>query len=431
MTEPMKYGQTEFEVHLPPELIAAELEPNQVDLPQRTTAEHIRWALDHPIDSAPLKELVKAGDKVCVVISDVTRRWQAPDTYLPILIGELEAAGVRDEDILILSATGTHRRQTEEEHIGLVTKPVYDRIRVEDHVCTDQDNLAYVGTTSRGTPVWLDKRALACDKIILTGGVVYHFMAGFGGGRKSILPGIAGRETIMKNHNLALNPGIGSGSNPAVRSANMNAANPVHADMMEACSMVRPTFLLNVVVNDEQEIIAAFAGNWVTAHRAACDLVDRMYGVPVKEKTPLVIASAGGYPKDLNFYQTIKTLSNALEVVADGGTLILVTKSEEGFGSEDTQRQIAGFATMEEREKDLRENFSIGAFIGYLFAESAEKYHMIAVTDMAQEDFGTARIHVVKTLDEALELSRRLNGGRDLRATLLPHGANTLPKFQE
>ena len=459
MTEPMKYGQTEFEVHLPPELIAAELEPNQVDLPQRTTAEHIRWALDHPIDSAPLKELVKAGDKVCVIISDVTRRWQAPDTYLPILIGELEAAGVRDEDILILSATGTHRRQTEEEHIGLVTKPVYDRIRVEDHVCTDQDNLAYVGTTSRGTPVWLDKRALACDKIILTGGVVYHFMAGFGGGRKSILPrirgrgtikrdhhpaldpgfgggrksilpGIAGRETIMKNHNLALNPGIGSGSNPAVRSANMNAANPVHADMMEACSMVRPTFLLNVVVNDEQEIIAAFAGNWVTAHRAACDLVDRMYGVPVKEKTPLVIASAGGYPKDLNFYQTIKTLSNALEVVADGGTLILVTKSEEGFGSEDTQRQIAGFATMEEREKDLRENFSIGAFIGYLFAESAEKYHMIAVTDMAQEDFGTARIHVVKTLDEALELSRRLNGGRDLRATLLPHGANTLPKFQ-
>ena len=193
--------------------------------------------------------------------------------------------------------------------------------------------------------------------------------------------------------------------------------------------MVNPAFLLNVVVNDQQEIIAAFAGNWVTAHRAACGLVDRMYGVPVKEKTPLVIASAGGYPKDLNFYQTIKTLSNALEVVEDRGTIILVTQSEEGFGSEDTQRQIAGFATMEERERDLRENFSIGAFIGYLFAESAEKYHVIAVTAMSQADFGTAKIHVVKTLDEALALSRQLNGGRDLRATLLPHGANTLPKF--
>ena len=229
-----------------------------------------------------------------------------------------------------------------------------------DHVCTDQENLAYVGTTSYGTPVWLDKRALACDKVILTGGVVYHFMAGFGGGRKSVLPGIAGRETIMKNHNLALNPGIGSGSNPHVRSANMCADNPVHADMMEAYSMVNPAFLLNVVVNDQQEIIAAFAGNWVTAHRAACGLVDRMYGVPVKEKTPLVIASAGGYPKDLNFYQTIKTLCNALEVSQEGGTIILVTKSEEGFGNEDTRRLIADYPNMLEREKALREVLALG-----------------------------------------------------------------------
>ena len=429
MAEAMKYGQEEFEVHLPPELIAAELEPNRIDLPQRTPAEHIRWALDHPIDSAPLKELVRAGEKVCIVISDVTRRWQSPETYLPILVAELESAGIRDEDILILSATGTHRRQTREEQIGLVTQAVYDRVRVEDHQCTEEENLAYVGTTSRGTPVWLDKRALECDHILLTGGVVFHFMAGYGGGRKSILPGISGRETIMKNHNLALNPGLGSGSNPNVRSANMNDTNPVHADMMEACSMVNPTFLVNVVVNDDQEIIAAFAGNWITAHQAACDLVDRMYGVPVREKTPLVIASAGGYPKDLNFYQTIKTLCNAREVVEDGGTIILMTKSEEGYGSADTEKQIAGYPTMVEREKALRADFSIGAFIGYLFAECAETHHMIAVTSMDQKDFGTAKIHVVRTLDEALELSRQLNGGKDLRATLLPHGANTLPKF--
>ena len=429
MAEAMHYGKTSFPVTLPEEDIAAELEPNAVELEQKTVPELVRDALAHPIDSKPLKELVKPGESVCIIISDVTRRWQSPETYIPIVVEELESAGIRDEDILILSATGTHRRQTPEEHMGLVTEAVYRRIRVEDHVCTDEDNLQMVGTTSYGTPVLLDKRALACDHIVLTGGVVYHFMAGFGGGRKSILPGIAGRETIMKNHNLALNPGLGNGSNPQVRSANMNATNPVHADMMEACSMVSPTFLVNVVVNDDQQVIAAFAGNWITAHRAACDLVDRMYGVPAKEKTPLVIASAGGFPKDLNFYQTIKTLSNALEVVDEGGTIILVTRSQEGFGNGDTQRQIAGFATMVEREKDLRENFSIGAFIGYLFAESAEKYHMIVVTGMDQADFGTSKIHVVKTLDQALALSRELNGGKDLRATLMPHGANTLPKF--
>lgn len=429
MAEAMKYGTESFEVHLPPEQIAAEVEANHVDLPQRTVAEHIRYALDHPIDSAPLRELVKPGETVCIIISDVTRRWQSPETYIPILVEELEHAGIRDEDMLILSATGTHRTQTKEEHIGLVTQAVYDRIRVEDHVCTDESNLVHVGDTSRGTPVWLDKRAMACDHIVLTGGVVFHFMAGFGGGRKSILPGISGRETIMKNHNLALNPGIGNGSNPEVRSANMTEANPVHADMMEACAMANPTFLLNVVVNDDQQIISAFAGNWRTAHQAACDLVDAMYGVTIHERTPMVIASAGGYPKDLNFYQTIKTLCNALAAVEDGGTIILVTRSEEGFGSEDCRRIIADYPTMLEREKALRADFSIGAFIGYLFAENAETHHMIAVTGMPQEAFGTAKIHVVSTLDEALKLARKLNGGRDLRTTLLPHGANTLPKL--
>ena len=430
MAEAMHYGKTSFPVTLAPEEIAAELEPNAVELEQKTVPELVRDALAHPIDSKPLKELVKPGESVCIIISDVTRRWQSPETYIPIVVEELESAGIRDEDILILSATGTHRRQTPEEHMGLVTEAVYRRIRVEDHVCTDEDNLQMVGTTSYGTPVLLDKRALACDHIVLTGGVVYHFMAGFGGGRKSILPGIAGRETIMKNHNLALNPGLGNGSNPEVRSANMTDSNPVHADMMEACAMAKPSFLINVVVDDNQKIIGVFAGNWITAHRAACDLVDRMYGVPAKEQTELVIASAGGYPKDLNFYQTIKTLSNALVVAKEGGTIILVTKSEEGFGSEDTQRQIAGFATMEEREKDLRENFSIGAFIGYLFAEAGEKYNMIAVTDIPQADFGTAKIHVVSTLDEALELARQYHGGKLPRATLMPHGANTLPKMQ-
>ena len=166
MAEAMKYGKEEFAVTLPAEKIAAELEPNRVELPQRTVAEHIRYALAHPVDSAPLDQLVHAGETVCIVISDVTRRWQSPETYLPILIEELEKAGIRDEDMLILSATGTHRRQTREEHVGMVTEAVYDRIRVVDHQCEDTENLTYVGTTSFGTPVWLDKRALECDHII-------------------------------------------------------------------------------------------------------------------------------------------------------------------------------------------------------------------------------------------------------------------------
>ena len=429
MAEKMKFGDGAFEVHLPPELIAAELKLNPVELPRRTTAEHIRWALDHPIDSAPLKQLVRPGETVCMIISDVTRRWQSPETYIPILVAELEEAGVRDEDMLIVSATGAHRRQTREEQIGLVTEEVHSRIRFLDHQSCEEENLVYLGTTSYGTPVRVNRQVLECDKIILTGGVVYHPLAGYGGGRKSILPGVAGDETITKNHNLALNPGWGSGSNPAVRCANMDASNPIHADMVEACSMVNPHFMVNVVVDDHQDVIAAFAGNWLTAHRAACDLVDRIYSVPVREKTPLVIASAGGYPKDINLYQTFKTLCNVMEVVEDGGTIILVSECREGYGDEETRLQITGYATMAEREQALRERFTVGGYDGYYFAECAETHHIIVVTKMDQADFGTAKLHAVRTLDEALELSRRLNGGKDLRATLMPQGTNTLPRF--
>ena len=152
MAEAMHYGKTSFPVTLPEEDIAAELEPNAVELEQKTVPELVRDALAHPIDSKPLKELVKPGESVCIIISDVTRRWQSPETYIPIVVEELESAGIRDEDILILSATGTHRRQTPEEHMGLVTEAVYRRIRVEDHVCTDEDNLQMVGTTSTAPP---------------------------------------------------------------------------------------------------------------------------------------------------------------------------------------------------------------------------------------------------------------------------------------
>lgn len=246
--------------------------------------------------------------------------------------------------------------------------------------------------------MWLNAHAMACDKLILTGGAVYHFLAGYGGGRKYVLPGIAGRETIMKNHNLALNEGFGSGSNPMVRSANLTGSNPFHADMAEAAELAKPCFLLNVVADGDFNIIRAFAGDYIEAHAAACKLVDDIDGVYVEERTPLVIASAGGYPKDINLYQTSKTLSNARAVVADGGTMILLSECRESFGDADCARQICGFDNMLDRERDLRENFSIGAYVGFLFCESAERYRFIMVTDIPKEKFANTKIHAVKTL---------------------------------
>ena len=203
-------------------------------------------------------------------------------------------------------------------------------------------------------------------------------------------------------------------------------------DMAEAAELAKPCFLLNVVADGDFNIIRAFAGDYIEAHAAACKLVDDIDGVYVEERTPLVIASAGGYPKDINLYQTSKTLSNARAVVADGGTMILLSECRESFGDADCARQICGFDNMLDRERDLRENFSIGAYVGFLFCESAERYRFIMVTDIPKEKFANTKIHAVKTLGEALALAKELNGGSlELRTTLLPHGANTLPKFRD
>ena len=169
------------------------------------------------------------------------------------------------------------------------------------------------------------------------------------------------------------------------------------------------------MVNDQFNIISAFAGNWLAAHRAACRLVESIDGVAIPQTAPLVIASAGGYPKDINFYQTIKLLSNALAACSPKGTLILLSRCHEGFGDDDCQKQIQAFSNMAERERALRDAFSIGAYVGFLFAEAAETHNLILVTDMNPDNFARTGIRAVKTLDEALK------GGRNLERRFTRH----------
>ena len=334
--------------------LAAVLESNPVSLPVMEPDQAVREALRHPIGSPCLKDIVNPGEKICLLVPDVTRLWQSPAVYVHVMVEELNACGIPDSDILIVTATGTHRAHMGDEQARLLGEDICRRIRVIDHDCRDTAHLVHVGDTSRGTPVWFNSYAMACDKIIITCGVVYHFLAGFGGGGKMLLPGIAGYETIQRHHKQALNPGFGNGTNADVRSANMADTNIFHADIFEAAAMARPCFGLNVVVNDDYRIIKAFAGDWVQSHAAACRLVDSMEGVTIPERTPLVVASAGGYPKDINLYQTIKLLSNALSAVQPGGTMILLSRCSEGFGNPDVETQICAYSDMQAREKALR-----------------------------------------------------------------------------
>ena len=424
---PLKYGNTEMMLDVEEENLLQIIQSNPVAF-EKTEDEMIVDALLNPIGSARLSELVKPGETVCIVIPDVTRTWQKTDQYLPYLVVELNQGGVEDKDILFISALGTHRRQTEAEHRLLLGPKLADRFTVLDHDCYDKGNLVYVGKTTYDTPVWLNKKAMECDHIVLTGGIVYHFLVGWSGGKKYILPGISSYETVMANHALSLSPVRGEGAHPDVRSGNLEN-NLIHLDMLEAASFVRPTFMFNVITA-EGRMAGAVAGHYIAAHDKGRQLVDDIDGVTIKEKADLVIASAGGSPKDVNLYQSIKTLINAREATKLGGTMIILTESPEGLGGNaEVQEMILGYDSVLAREDALRKDYSISKYVGYYFCESAAKFELILVSSLDQNLLTKANIKVVRTLEEALQMVYAKRG-TNLKLHVMPQGANTLPKLQ-
>ena len=423
MQHVLHYGETSFPVELPERKIGFVVEPRG-GFPSRSIADAVEEALDHPIGTGPLETVVHPGETVCVVISDGTRAWQKPAEVLRALLPRLFKAGIRPQDVLVLSARGTHRRQSEEELRSLVGPENYDLVRVADHEPLDPSALAYVGTTSRGTPVWLNSAAVNADRVILTGSVVHHFLAGFSGGRKSVVPGIASVETVQKNHSLSL---ADEGFDPTVRSGNLRG-NPVHLDMLEAASFLKADFLVNTVLDDKYDAVRAFAGDPVLAHEQACELVDRMNRVRIPRRYPVVIASAGGYPKDLNVYQPLKTLCHMVACAEPGGTMIMLSESREGFGSPDTEEQITRYTNMADRAAALRAHYTIGGATGYLYADAAEKYNFIYVTAFGAEHFANTKMRIVRTLREALKLVPDIPDGG---VCLLPAGSITLPEVSE
>jgi len=389
--------------------------------------EAVMSALENPIASDRLRNKVSRGDKVCIVICDITRAWQHTGSYLPLLVDEILAGGVKEEDIIFLSGTGTHRRQTEEEHAVLLGK-LAGRFEVIDHVATDEESLQYMGTTSFGTPIKLNKAAVEADHVILTGGIVYHFMAGWGGGRKAVLPGISGSETIMKNHSLALTLPPGSGRNPKCRSGNFEG-NPVHLDMLEGAGMLNPTFALNVILNGEGRIAWAVAGDWKQAHLEGTRIVEKLDCMPISRKADMVVASAGGYPKDINLYQTSKTIINAIEAVKPGGALVILSACSEGYGNREVQSILKDFKDQDTREAELRRAFTIAKFAGYRIAEAVSLSRFFLVSEMPPEKLEGTGIIPAGSLDQALAEIKSEMGG-DLSTWIMPMGANTLPQMR-
>ncbi len=424
MNHTLKYGTTTLKLPLEQSRLLGVLDSSPGGS-GRSQEEIVRCALANPIGSPRLGSMVKPGQRVCIVVSDITRAWQKPSLYLPLLLEELKAAGVAEEDITFLCATGTHRGHTPQEREAILGPGLAGRFRFVDHDCRDAGSMVYLGTTTRGTRVELNRLAVEADHVILTGAIVFHLLVGYGGGKKSVLPGIASYQTIMQNHAMSLAPE--GGSNPEARSGKV-LGNPIHEDMLEAVAFLNPGFLLNVVMGPEGGIAGAVAGHWAQAHEAGCRLVERADAVTITQKAQMVVASAGGYPKDINLYQTIKTLINACEAAEPGGALIVLSQCSEGFGHPEVQEILQCYDTMEQREAALRADYSIAKFVGYYAAEIASRHLLILVSELDPRLVQNAGMLVASTVEEALRLAYAAKG-TGLTTYLMPHGANTLPRM--
>lgn len=316
----LSYGLTGLTIDLP--VSADVLRPRHAaGLPDEAAA--IRAALASPIGSLPLAARVKRGDRVVVAHSDITRA-TPNERLLPVLLAELEAAGVRREDITLLNALGTHRQQTPAELRRMLGDSVVEKYRCLQHNAYDDANLVSLGETSFGHPVRLSRTLLDADFKILTGFIEPHFFAGFSGGPKGVLPALAGAESVLTNHGYRMiaDPRATWG---------VCEGNPIWEEMREMALKVSPVFLLNVSLNADKQITGVFAGDLLAAHRAGREFVRQNAMVAVDVPYDVVVTTNSGYPLDQNLYQTVKGMSAASQVVRQGGAIVMAAGCADGL----------------------------------------------------------------------------------------------------
>ncbi len=316
----LAYGRTGLNVRIP--------EPADVLTPKfipglRDARAAIREALRDPIGSAPLAELVKPGDRVVIVHTDITRA-TPNDLVLPVLLDELEKAGIAPKNITLLNGLGTHRVQTENELRVMLGDRIVAGYRCLQHNCSDEANLASLGVTARGHPVRINREYLEADVRILTGFIEPHFFAGFSGGPKAVLPSLAGMESVFSNHGIEM---------IAHRSATwgVTEGNPIWEEMREVALLTNPTFLLNVALNVRREITGVFAGEMLAAHARGCTFVKENAMCAVSQPYDIVITTNSGYPLDQNLYQSVKGMSAASQIVREGGSILIAAACEDGL----------------------------------------------------------------------------------------------------
>ena len=411
------YGGATLEIEAPGDLIRHRGVP-----PLDDEAAAIRHALDNPIGALPLDTIIRPGETVAILVNDITRLTRT-DLFLPPLIDCLNQAGVPDTDIFIVFALGIHRPQTEAERREIIGPNLHSRLRNFDHIASDESNLVRIGTTRFGNAVHINRQVWEADRIILTGEIMYHLIAGYSGGRKSLVPGVAGWRTTTFNHNMIFDPNCRSG---------LLDGNPAHEDLLEACSFASPDFMVNVVLSPEGKLLRVVAGHYEKAHREGCRTVDQALSAEIGERYDLLIASAGGSPLDIDIRQAHKGLENACRALKPGGSILFYAECSNGSGHPRIEYYANAYSGYQDMETALREHFEVGGHKAYWLARLGAHYDVHLVSSLDPCLVGRFQFAPVPLAEHGRHLSGMLDRqAPGARIGIIPHAGHTLPVLKE
>ncbi|MEQ1854054.1 MAG: nickel-dependent lactate racemase [Chthoniobacteraceae bacterium] len=419
MKVPLAYGRGHLDVEFPDDRTSV-IEPSpQRGLPDEQAA--VVAALDRPVQCAPLRDLVAPGKKIVIVHTDITRA-TPNDRLIPWLLAYLEGAGARREDITLLNGLGTHRPNTRRELEQMLTPAVVANYRCVNHEPENDDAHVQLGVTRTGQPALINKHLVNADVRIITGFIEPHFFAGFSGGPKGIMPGVAALKTVMSNHGAK---NIGDRRS----TFGVTEGNPIWEEMRDIALRVGPSFLLNVSLNEQRRITGVFSGDLIAAHKAGIEFVRASAMQRVERPFDIVVTTNSGYPLDMNLYQAVKGMRAADLIVKDGGTVIIAAECSEGVpAGSPYDRLLRSVGNGEELLAKVNSP-------GFLWPEQWQGHIQSLIQRRAEIQIYTAMgeasvraAHLVPCRDIASVVRRRLGSAPDgQRIAVLPQGPLTIP----
>jgi nickel-dependent lactate racemase len=410
------YGKKFLSLDLPDDALVNVILPRDTNKPANSNG-FISKALSHPLGTFTW-DSVKPGQTVCIAINDKTR--PVPNSVMiPPLLERLKDLGIKDKNIYFLIATGTHTPMRKEEFSLLLPEEIIQRFKIISHDCDDREYLIALGNTTRKTPVFVNKLFFEAEIKILVGNIEPHHFMGYSGGVKTAAIGLTGRDTINANHAMLIEPESTFGT---------YETNPTRMDVEEIGDLLKIDGALNIVMNQKKEIVAALFGSPREIMNVGIPISRSICQTEVPQKNfDLVIASPGGYPKDINLYQAQKALSHAASITRDGGCVILIAECIEGIGSRAYEEFMDGISAVPDVfEKINKQGFSVGPHKALQFAREQRRITIFVVSTIGKNMIESLLLKFAETLNQAVVLSGDYLPKYPSIA-IMPKATNTIP----